>query len=332
MRPLALAFAATACLLGSLVPVASAQAGGSFNVSLQADSRSLAPLLVEFSAQVPADVSVRWDFGDGGNGQGTAVSHTYYRAGTYTATVILSRGGREVGRSSLPVAVRSQGAEKAGLVVLFGRGTVSFSDVGSVVYGPYQPRFTLDGQSLGAESSVALRPGAHTAAVQIKGSSGTLNRTLHFTVPAGQFLSSATYEDQVMKAVNTLRTNRYNCATGRTDGVARPPLTRSATLDRAALAQAIAMPVGGFVEHVSLLDGSTPAQRIAAAGYPNASTAENLAAGQPTPAEAVDGWLNSSGHCAALMGDYSETGLSYVRVPGSDYEHYWVQVFGKRVE
>ncbi|MDO4263759.1 MAG: CAP domain-containing protein [Deinococcus sp.] len=302
--------------------------GGEFHISAQSDSRRLAPLRVNFSAQVPADVAVRWEFGDGSGAQGTQVSHTYYRPGRYAAQVILSRGGREVGRSQITVEAESQGAEKAGLVVLLGRGTVTLSDVGSVVYGPYQPRFTLDGQPVSGQA-VSLRAGTYTAGVQIGGGGGTLNRSLRFQIPAGELRSSVTYEEQVLRAVNQLRTGRYNCATGRTDGVARPPLTRVPALDRAALAHTLAMPTAGFVDHTSRLDGSTPAQRIQAAGYPNASTAENIAAGQPTPAEAVAGWLNSPGHCAALTGDYTQTGLSYVQVPGSDYVHYWVQVFGK---
>ncbi|GHG08416.1 hypothetical protein GCM10017783_21270 [Deinococcus piscis] len=331
MRPRSLFTLALLALL-SLTPApaaAQAQGGtGTFQVSAEADSQRLAPLRVDFAAQVPGNISVRWDFGDGSGAQGTRVSHTYYRPGRYTAQVILSRGGYEVGRSQITVDVKSQGSEKAALVVLLGRGNVTLSDVGSVVYRPYQPRFTLDGQPVGTQA-VGLRAGSHTASVQIAAGSGTLNRTVRFQIPAAELRSSATYEDQVLRAVNLLRQNRYNCATGRTDGVARPPLTRVPTLDRAALAHTLAMPIAGFVDHTSQLDGSTPAQRIQAAGYPSASTAENIAAGQPTPAEAVAGWLDSPGHCAALMGDYSQTGLSYVQVPGSDYGHYWVQVFGK---
>lgn len=311
-----------------LSPAPAAAQGATFQVSAQADSQRLAPLRVDFAAQVPQDVSVRWDFGDGSAAQGARVSHTYYRPGRYTAQLSLSRGGREVGRSQITVDVRSQGAERAGLVVLLGRGNVTLSDVGSVVYGPYQPRFTLNGQATGG-GAVSLRAGTHTAGVQIAGGGGPLSRTVRFQIPPGELLSSATYEEQVLQAVNLLRQSRYNCATRRTDGVARPPLTRVPALDRAALAHTLAMPFAGFVDHTSQLDGSTPAQRIQAAGYPSASTAENIAAGQPTPAEAVAGWLDSPGHCAALMGDYSQTGLSYVQVPGSEYGHYWVQVFGR---
>ncbi|ADY25516.1 SCP-like extracellular [Deinococcus proteolyticus MRP] len=344
LRPLQLPFVfrgAAALLttaLLSLVPApAAAQGGptksgpvqgGQFQVTAQTDSRRLAPLRVDFAARVPGDVAVRWDFGDGQAAQGPQVSHTYYRPGRYAAQVILSREGREVGRSQMTVEVKSQGAEKAGLVLLLGRGTVTLSDVGSVVYVPYQSRFTLDGQQLGGPTA-SLQAGTHTASVQIAAGAGTLSRSLRFQIPAGELRSSPTYEDQVLRAVNLLRQSRYNCATGRTDGVARPPLTRMPALDRAALAHALAMPTAGFVDHTSRLDGSTPAQRIQAAGYPNASTAENIAAGQPTPAEAVAGWLDSPGHCAALMGDYTQTGLSYVQVPGSDYVHYWVQVFGR---
>lgn len=167
--------------------------------------------------------------------------------------------------------------------------------------------------------------------VQVIGAGGSpLTKSVSFTLPNTPFYSSAAYEAQVLAGINAARASGYSCATGKNDGPRRPPLTRSAVLDRAALGQAIAMPVANFMDHTSALDGSTPDQRIRAAGYPNASTSENLAAGQPTPTEAVEGWKYSPTHCAALMGDYAETGVAYVKAPGSQYTHYWVQVFGRR--
>ncbi|MFC6618154.1 CAP domain-containing protein [Deinococcus radiophilus] len=312
---------AATCLL-----TAPAQAQGQWGVTANADSQRLAPLDIEFRANVGTGISVVWDFGDGHTASGAAVQHTYYRPGHYLATMSFSQNGRLLGQGQLPIAVRSQGAERAGLVVLLGRGTVTLSDVGSVIYGPYQPRYSLDGQPLGT-TTAALRAGTHTAAVQ----TGNQSRSVRFSVPSTPLMGSAAAEQQVLDAVNRLRTAGYNCATGRFDGRRLAPLRRNAALDRAALAHAIAMPTANFMDHVSQLDGSTPAQRIAAAGYPRANTAENLAAGQTSAAEAMEGWRTSPGHCASMLGDFSEIGLSYVQLPGSDLGHYWVQTFGKPV-
>ncbi len=55
---------------------------------------------------------------------------------------------------------------------------------------------------------------------------------------------------------------------------------------------------------------------------------ENIAAGQRTPAEVVDDWMNSPGHRANILnGKFTKLGVGYVYVPGDMYGHYWVQMF-----
>lgn len=56
--------------------------------------------------------------------------------------------------------------------------------------------------------------------------------------------------------------------------------------------------------------------------------AENIAAGNSTPQEVVDQWMNSSGHRANILNPaFKELGVGYVEVPGTEYTHYWVQLF-----
>ena len=58
---------------------------------------------------------------------------------------------------------------------------------------------------------------------------------------------------------------------------------------------------------------------------------ENLAGGQLTPAEAVQGWMNSPGHRANILNPrYKLLGVAYAYRPDSRYKHYWVQQFGTR--
>jgi uncharacterized protein YkwD len=76
-------------------------------------------------------------------------------------------------------------------------------------------------------------------------------------------------------------------------------------------------------------DGSTPPQRVAAAGYRYRVAGENIAGGQDTPEEAVAGWVKSPGHCANLMNSaFSEMGAAYAVSKSSQFGIYWVQELG----
>ena len=61
---------------------------------------------------------------------------------------------------------------------------------------------------------------------------------------------------------------------------------------------------------------------------------ENIALGQRTPEEVVEGWMNSPGHRANILSrKFSEIGVGYVRAadrPGGG--GYWVQDFGSRFD
>ena len=53
-----------------------------------------------------------------------------------------------------------------------------------------------------------------------------------------------------------------------------------------------------------------------------------FAYGQKTPAEVVQDWMNSPGHCATLLGNYSEYGNKFgVGVYKSGGKIYWSQEF-----
>jgi uncharacterized protein YkwD len=70
-------------------------------------------------------------------------------------------------------------------------------------------------------------------------------------------------------------------------------------------------------------DGKGPGDRAAAAGYPNWS-GENIAAGYPTAAAVVQGWMNSPGHKANILNCQSKaTGVGY-----DARRNMWTQMFG----
>ena len=53
---------------------------------------------------------------------------------------------------------------------------------------------------------------------------------------------------------------------------------------------------------------------------------ENIAAGQASPEQVVEGWMNSDGHRANILSeDFTHIGVGHVE--GGSYGHYWTQMF-----
>jgi uncharacterized protein YkwD len=73
------------------------------------------------------------------------------------------------------------------------------------------------------------------------------------------------------------------------------------------------------------VDGSALGGRVNSAGYGWSSVAENVAAGQQSPSEAVSSWMNSSGHRSNLLGRHSDIGIGVA--VGANGTRYWAQVF-----
>lgn len=132
---------------------------------------------------------------------------------------------------------------------------------------------------------------------------------------------------RVLELVNAARAEPRRCGPQRLP--AAPPLRLEESLNRAALAHARDMAARGAMGHAGS-DGSTPAERAMRAGYAWTIVGENVAAGPPTPEEAVQGWLASPGHCANLMhADFTEMGLAYAVNPASPGGIYWAQVLAR---
>lgn len=55
---------------------------------------------------------------------------------------------------------------------------------------------------------------------------------------------------------------------------------------------------------------------------------ENIAAGQRSPQEVMNSWMNSSGHRANILNArYTRLGVGYFYNPSAPYRYYWVQMF-----
>lgn len=110
------------------------------------------------------------------------------------------------------------------------------------------------------------------------------------------------------------------------------PLTYNGALEAAARSQANLMASKDTLAHNL---GVTLRERVTAAGYAGA-VGENIAGGQQTLQQAIEGWLNSPGHRSTLLSDkFTEFGLAVARVGGgrkSRYGIYWCFIAGGSFE
>jgi len=142
-----------------------------------------------------------------------------------------------------------------------------------------------------------------------------------FEAPSGDPLTVAR---DVLVGVNDARTHGHHCG-GRWFPPAAPvrlvPLLTSVAQRRSA-----EMAGRGELEHTGA-DGSSPADRVERAGYVARVVAENIAGGVQNAGEAVQGWLDSPGHCANIMDPrFTEMGLGFAVNPSAPLQIYWTQL------
>jgi stress response protein SCP2 len=104
------------------------------------------------------------------------------------------------------------------------------------------------------------------------------------------------------------------------------PLTVDARLAAAAQAHSADMVARSFFAHENP-DGAQVWDRALAAGYAYRKVAENIAAGQRSAAEVVEGWMNSPGHRRNIL-DPELTQIGVGTATGGEYGIHWTQVFG----
>src|SRR5438105_798722 len=126
-------------------------------------------------------------------------------------------------------------------------------------------------------------------------------------------------ENDLLAQVNSFRVSR---------GLSTLVVSDSLTL--AAKWMATDMAVNNYFQHTSL-DGRSPTQRMADAGYPAYATwaGEDLAAGYTSAAQVLQGWINSPAHLAVLTNPaYRAIGIGRSYSSGSQYGWYWDADFG----
>lgn len=80
-----------------------------------------------------------------------------------------------------------------------------------------------------------------------------------------------------------------------------------------------------FFDHINP-DGASPFDRMKAYGINYMAASENIAAGQTTPEQVMDSWMNSPGHRKNILNTaYGKIGIGIAL--GGEYRIYWTQCF-----
>jgi len=175
--------------------------------------------------------------------------------------------------------------------------------------------------SVGA-AGTTQRVRVRVAATSTRKGAVTSTRKVVVRAPAA---ASAT-DRRILTLVNQARASARTC--GSKTYPAQPPLAWNARLDAAAQGHATDMATADYFSHTGR-DGSTVADRVTRRGYLWRAVGENIAAGQRTADEAMEGWLKSAGHCRNIMSaSFTELGTGTATNTASYYGVYWVQNFG----
>ena len=125
------------------------------------------------------------------------------------------------------------------------------------------------------------------------------------------YSTSSSYQTELVNLVNGARAE-----------AGLQPLAVNAALTAAALGHSIDMACHGLISH-SGSDGSSPQQRIAAAGY-FASRSSEIIYGSGYPQTAFDWWMNDQIHRDEILNPYvTELGVGYAYVKGTSAGGYY---------
>src|SRR5215211_1459410 len=129
------------------------------------------------------------------------------------------------------------------------------------------------------------------------------------------YSTSSSYQTQLANLINSARAE-----------AGLPQLAVNAALTAAAQGHSIDMACHGLISH-SGSDGSSPSQRIAAAGYA-ASRASEIIYGSGYPQTAFDWWMSDQIHRNEILSPYvTEIGVGYAYVQGTSSGGYYTVDF-----
>ena len=130
--------------------------------------------------------------------------------------------------------------------------------------------------------------------------------------------ANRSYNNQLLFLINSERRK-----------VGAPALRINSNLTQAALGQSQDMATHNFFSHTGS-NGSQLSVRVSATGYNWSTVAENIAAGQSTPSQVFQSWLNSPSHKQNMLNPtYRDVGFGYASNTLSTYKTYWTATFAK---
>ncbi|MCF6204221.1 MAG: CAP domain-containing protein [Methylococcaceae bacterium] len=144
----------------------------------------------------------------------------------------------------------------------------------------------------------------------------------------------------ILALINQARSQARSCGSSSFSAV--PAVTWSNKLYKAAYEHSQDLAISNTFSHsgsgtesdwsgFALNKQSDVSDRLATYGYNWNSYGENIAAGQRTLEDAIQGWIDSPGHCQNIMSsDVTEIGMAKVINSSSNYEYYWTQVFSRQ--
>lgn len=131
----------------------------------------------------------------------------------------------------------------------------------------------------------------------------------------------------LLNRVNEARSQPRQC--GDQDFDTAEPLSWNCKLEDAARAHSEDMVELELFSHTGP-EGVQTGERVNDRGYSWSAVGENIAAGQHSVDDVVNGWLSSPGHCANIMSaEFTEMGAARLEAPGSQYSPFWTQVFAR---
>lgn len=209
-----------------------------------------------------------------------------------------------------------------GAVVAVGRGVLDGNGASNTVAltGPAPSRTGEPSESVDSETSDGEQvEGAESAEkgsrVEAQTSEPSTTRS-PAKKKASRSAAKPSFQAQVIKLTNKERA-KAGCKA----------LKSNTALKSAAQKHSADMARRNYFNHTGK-DGRSPFDRMTDAGYAYSAAAENIAAGQRTPADVVKGWMNSAGHKANILNcAYTEIGVGYAK--GGSYGTYWTQDFGR---
>jgi len=180
-------------------------------------------------------------------------------------------------------------------------------------------------QSSPPQQAASSTPGTPSAAAPAPGPTESATPTPPTAAtrePApGKSCGIADFQQEILTRINQARASARHC--GSTAYPAVPAIGWNGTLFDAAAAHALDMASNNYFAHDSR-DGRSFSDRITAAGYRWSAAGENIAAGYGNIDGVMQGWLDSPGHCANIMGgNFTEVAVSCVRNDASSYRYYW---------